>query len=198
MDFLRRVLRALPRSALGRRGRPAPPERRGFDLLTANLTAKQRRQYAFHRCFDVIGGQSGKRYRLWHCFQQNVEELDARGPRKRIWCFHPRETLVLGDVLLAQKTALELFEANAISIAYGYSNFGANGGPGSRRAREDYERTVRNPWPARITDAVRWSNRAIQMRTARVFSMSAGDLYRAARLCAVAAAMICWLSTGGY
>jgi hypothetical protein len=156
MSVGRRILEALQSGAFPMR-RAASPEQRGFKLLLANLTPEQRRQYKRDRNFDVIGGQSGIRYRLWHCYQQNIEELDARGRRMWIWCFHPRETLVLGDVLLAQKTALELFEAEAIRIAHRYLNFGANAGPASRMAREDFERTVRCSWLSRLARALRLS-----------------------------------------
>jgi hypothetical protein len=96
------ALRALRRRALGGFTRPvatmaqpsqtprAPtPGQRGIDLLLANLTADQRAQYFATRHFDVTGGDSGKRYRLWHCFQQNIEELDASGRRHWVLCFHP-------------------------------------------------------------------------------------------------------------
>jgi hypothetical protein len=112
------------------------PERRGIDLLRENLTADQRRQFTAHRHFDVIGGQSGKRYRIWHCHMQNIEELDASGARTCVWCFHPGEPLVLGDIMLAQKTALELFESDALRIAHRYSDFSSNHGPQSTRAYE--------------------------------------------------------------
>jgi hypothetical protein len=106
---------------------PSPAER-ATTLLLENLTQAQLRQYASDRTFDVIGGQSGKRYRLWHRTMQNIEELDARGRRKCIWCFHP-VGLDLADVLLAQKTALELFEYDALRIAQCYSDFAFNSAP---------------------------------------------------------------------
>jgi hypothetical protein len=106
---------------------PSPTER-ATTLLLENLTQAQLRQYASHCTFDVIGGQSGKRYRLWHRTMQNIEELDIRGRRQRIWCFHPIG-LDLADVLLAQKTALELFEYDALRIAQCYSDFAFNSAP---------------------------------------------------------------------
>jgi hypothetical protein len=106
---------------------PSPTER-ATTLLLENLTQAQLRQYASHHTFDVIGGQSGKRYRLWHRTMQNIEELDARGRRQCIWCFHP-VGLDLADVLLAQKTALELFEYDALRIAQCYSDFAFNSAP---------------------------------------------------------------------
>lgn len=99
------------------------PEQRAVQLLRENLTPPQRGQFAASGCFDVVGGRSGKRYRLWSCRLQNIEELDADGSRVRVWCFHPSEALPLGDVLLAQKTALELFEYDALRIANSYSDF---------------------------------------------------------------------------
>jgi hypothetical protein len=95
----------------------ARTKQRATKLLCENLTAEQRRQYAAHACFDVIGGSSGRHYRIWGQLPQNVEELDADGRRIRIWCFQPRDPLVLEDVLLAQKVALELFESETLEIA---------------------------------------------------------------------------------
>jgi hypothetical protein len=97
-------------------------EERALTLLMQNLTDKQRRQYVEHGHFDVIGGDSGRRYRIWHRTMQNIEELDARGYRRCIWCVHP-VGVAMGDVLLSQKTALELFEWDAINIAHQYTSF---------------------------------------------------------------------------
>lgn len=93
---------------------------RATALLLENLSGQQRRQYAKHRYFDVTGGESGKRYRIWHRPSMNVQELDALGEPKWIWCFHP-VGVVICDVLLAQKMALELFEMDAIRIANRFS-----------------------------------------------------------------------------
>jgi hypothetical protein len=97
-------------------------EQRVIALLVDNLTEAQRRQFAAHRYFDVIGGETGRRYRLWHRSAQNIEELDHFGTRRCIWCVHP-VGVALGDVLLAQKVALELFERDALNIARSYSDF---------------------------------------------------------------------------
>jgi hypothetical protein len=175
MSVIRDILGALPNSAPGRR-RQVTPEKRGVALLLANLTPRQRRQYVRDRHFDVVGGVSGTRYRLWHCFQQNVEELDSDGRRRWIWCFHPRETLVVGDVLLAQKTALELFEPEAIRVAHCYSNFSATSGPVSRIAREDFARTVPASWWRRAAHALPSTYRAVKV-----------GFFRVARICIVVA-----------
>jgi hypothetical protein len=190
MSVLRDMLGAL-RNSVPRGYRAATPEQRGVALLLANLTPRQRRQYVRDRCFDVIGGVSATRYRLWHCFQQNVEELDQDGRRRWIWCFHPRETLVVGDVLLAQKTALELFEPEAIRVAHCYSNFSANAGPASKIAREDFARTVPVSWRRRFTQALHSSYQVIRpdrakfYRVASIFIISATFSFLLARVIAI-------------
>jgi hypothetical protein len=118
---------------------------RARQLLMESLTPEQWRQYRSDRHFDVIGGESGKRYRLWHCYQQNIEELDEAGNREWIWCFHPNEPLAVEDVLLAQKTALELFEGDALAIARGYWDFAPNSGPRSVMALRDFHGMARRP-----------------------------------------------------
>jgi hypothetical protein len=178
MPVIRDILGAL-RNSVPRAYYPTTPEQRGVALLLANLTPRQRGQYMRGRHFDVIGGVSKTHYRLWHCFQQNIEELDQDGRRRWIWCFHPRETLVIGDVLLAQKTALELFEPEAIKVAHCYSNFSANSGPMSRIAREDFARTVPTSWRRRVARALRSSYQAIAGRKT--------GFSRVARFCIVAA-----------
>jgi hypothetical protein len=90
---------------------------RGADLLMQNLSPDQRRQYTTCGYFDVIGGNSGNQYRIRRGYQMNVEELDAAGRRIRLLCFMPRGRLVTGDVMLAQKLALELFEGEVLRIA---------------------------------------------------------------------------------
>jgi hypothetical protein len=47
----------------------------------------------------------------------NIDELDDSGRRVCGWCFCPEGRLVIGDVMLAQKLALELFEFEALGIA---------------------------------------------------------------------------------
>jgi hypothetical protein len=90
---------------------------RGLRLLKENLTPVQREQYDRHRYFDVVGGKSGRRYRIWHGHQMNIEQLDKSGKHICGWCFMPQGRLVAGDVMLAQKVALELFENEALRIA---------------------------------------------------------------------------------
>jgi hypothetical protein len=92
-------------------------QERGIRLLMENLSAAQRKQYEKYGYFDVTGGKSGKRYRIRHGRQMNIEQLDRNGRRVCGWCFFPQGSLVAGDIMLAQKAALELFEPDALRIA---------------------------------------------------------------------------------
>ena len=93
-------------------------QERGIQFLTQNLSPTQRQQYKRHGYFDVVGGCTGTRYRIWQGCQLNVEQLDGSARRVRL-CFVPRGGLPVGDIMLAQKIALELFESEAISVANG-------------------------------------------------------------------------------
>ncbi len=90
---------------------------RGMQLLTRNLSLAQRKQYAMHGYFDVIGGDTGKRYRIRHGCLMNVQQLDQNGRRVQLLCFTPRGRLPVGDIMLAQKIALELFETDVLRVA---------------------------------------------------------------------------------
>ncbi len=90
---------------------------RGLRLLEENLSPAQRDQYKRYGYFDVAGGETGRRYRIKNWFQANVEQLDKNGRSVRLLCFMPEGGLVIGDVMLAQKLALELFEADALRVA---------------------------------------------------------------------------------
>ena len=50
----------------------------------------------------------------------NVHELDDAGHPKIGWCFVPEGRLVPGDVMLAQKIALETSEIRALSVAINF------------------------------------------------------------------------------
>jgi hypothetical protein len=99
------------------RGGEGDAQARGIELLRRNLTARQRLQYESRGFFEVVGGETGKRYRIHRRRQLNVEELDTTGERFQLLCFMPRGSPVLGDVMLAQKLALELFESAALEVA---------------------------------------------------------------------------------
>jgi hypothetical protein len=92
-------------------------EARGLRLLKEWLSPAQLAQYETHRFFDVTGGTSGKRYRVKHGRAQNVFELDGEDREIHGWCFAPDGNLVAGDVMLAQKVALETNERGALNVA---------------------------------------------------------------------------------
>jgi hypothetical protein len=114
--WIARDLRYAPDRA--RRG-PFERERhaRGQVLLKTWLSPVQLRSYREHGYFDVTGIDSGRVYRIHHGTQANVEQLDAAGRTVCAWCFGPEGNLVPGDVMLAQKIALETDERAALTVA---------------------------------------------------------------------------------
>jgi hypothetical protein len=98
------------------------PERnaRGLTLLKDWLSPAQLRSYEKHGYFEVVGNDSGLVYRIHHGQQANVEQLDCIGQSVCAWCFVPVGDLVAGDVMLAQKIALETNERAALAVAVRY------------------------------------------------------------------------------
>ena len=93
-------------------------EARALTLLKEWLSPKQRACYERFRYFDVVGIDTGTRYRIHHGVQTNIEELSATGRHVCKWCFVPDGDLAAGDVMLAQKIALETNERGALSVAH--------------------------------------------------------------------------------
>jgi hypothetical protein len=91
---------------------------RALTLLKEWLSPEQRACYERFRYFDVIGSDTGTRYRIHHGTQTNIEELGHTGQRVCKWCFVPEGDLIAGDVMLAQKIALETNERGALSVAH--------------------------------------------------------------------------------
>jgi hypothetical protein len=96
-------------------------ETRGLTLLREWLSPEQLAQYHAKGYFDVIGCDSGKRYRIHHGTSMNVQEIDDAGRPRVGWCFMPNTCLVAGDVMLAQKIALETDELGALAVANQFS-----------------------------------------------------------------------------
>jgi hypothetical protein len=92
-------------------------EARGLRLLREWLSTEQRAQFDANRYFDVIGCDSGKRYRIRYGSATNVHEIDGDGRSIVGWCFVPAGSLIAGDVMLAQKIALETSELRALAVA---------------------------------------------------------------------------------
>jgi hypothetical protein len=92
-------------------------ETRGLTLLREWLSPEQLAQYQAKGYFDVTGCDSGKRYRIHHGTSMNAQEIDCAGHPRVGWCFVPNIYLVAGDVMLAQKIALETDERGAMAVA---------------------------------------------------------------------------------
>jgi hypothetical protein len=92
-------------------------EQKALFLLKHWLSSAQVTQYENNGYFEVRGSHSGKRYRIRCARQMNVDEIDEHGARLGSWCFGPEGDLQLGDVMLAQKIALENDERAALAIA---------------------------------------------------------------------------------
>jgi hypothetical protein len=96
---------------------PSVSKARGLKLLRDWLSPEQLAQYDANGYFDVIGCTSGKRYRVCHGTAMNVYEIDLNGEPLTGVCFVPSAPLVAGDVMLAQKIALETNERGALAVA---------------------------------------------------------------------------------
>src|SRR6516165_5434006 len=93
-------------------------ERRGLRLMQDWLSPAQRQQFERFGYFDVVGCASGTVYRIYHSVTApNVYKINEVGRRKQAVCFAPIGPLVKGDVMLAQKIALETDEQSALAVA---------------------------------------------------------------------------------
>jgi hypothetical protein len=101
-----------------RRPRPrTEADARALALLRSWLTPEQDREFAARGEFEVIGGDTGTRYRIIGRAVMNVKQLDENGRPVAQWCFAPEGGLAIGDNLLAQKIALETMEREALGLA---------------------------------------------------------------------------------
>ena len=97
--------------------RPSTREQRGLQLLREWLSQEQLAQFEAHKYFEVIGCHTGKRYRICYGNGANIVELDDAVRPKTGWCVVPNDHLVAGDIMLAQKIALETDERGALAVA---------------------------------------------------------------------------------
>lgn len=86
-------------------------------LLRTWLSPQQRKQFEARGYFEVVGCDSGKRYRIHFGTSANVYEIDEFGRPRLGLCFGPGVLPIEGDVMLAQKIALETSEDSAIAVA---------------------------------------------------------------------------------
>jgi hypothetical protein len=92
-------------------------EQKAVRLLKEWLSPAQLAQYEREGHFEVTGSHSGRRYNIRQGRQANIVELDEHGERVASWCFAPEGTLAIGDIMLAQKIALETNESAALIVA---------------------------------------------------------------------------------
>jgi hypothetical protein len=100
-----------------RHGAEGTPEGRSLLLLRKWLSPSQREQFGRRGYFEVVGSDSGKRYRIHAGASVNVCEIDERGCQREGLCFMPIDALPIGDVMLAQKIALETCEREVRALA---------------------------------------------------------------------------------
>lgn len=91
--------------------------KKGVRLLQGWLTPEQRLQFDRKGYFEVLGSDTGTRYRIRRGTSANVREVDASGRLGMGWCFVPVGELVEPDVMLVQKIALETSELETLAIA---------------------------------------------------------------------------------
>jgi hypothetical protein len=94
-------------------------EQKARKLLAEWLSPAQLAQYRRKGHFEVRGCHSGKRYRIRFDHQLNVDELDDHDRTVAVWCFGPEGQLPIGDIMLAQKIALETNEYASLKVANG-------------------------------------------------------------------------------
>ena len=87
-----------------------------MELLKSNLNPRQLDQFNRERIFEVYGGATGRHYRIRRGWSMNIDEIGTGGSVVKTWCFYPKGRLCVGDVLLAQKLALEAFELEALEV----------------------------------------------------------------------------------
>jgi len=100
-----------------RHGAESTPEGRSLLLLRRWLSPAQREEFARKGYFEVFGSDSRKRYRIHAGASMNVCEVDGRGRPQQGLCFMPIGGLPIGDVMLAQKIALETDESEVRAVA---------------------------------------------------------------------------------
>ncbi|MCE3258245.1 MAG: hypothetical protein K0Q64_2328 [Nitrobacter vulgaris] len=86
-------------------------------LLREWLSPVQRMQFAKNEYFEVVGGDTGRRYRIYPGTMSNVFEIDETGHPRLGLCFRTTGELPIGDVMLAQKIGLENCERSVLAVA---------------------------------------------------------------------------------
>ena len=88
-----------------------------MQFLRQWLSPVQRAQFAKKGYFEVVGSDTGQRYRIYAGAATNVCEVDENGHLTLGLCFLRMGELPIGDVMLSQKIALESSESRALAVA---------------------------------------------------------------------------------
>ncbi|WP_366071746.1 hypothetical protein [Nitrobacter sp.] len=86
-------------------------------LLREWLSPVQRMQFTKKGYFEVVGSDTGRQYRIYPGTMSNICEVDEKGRPRLGLCFRTMGDLPMGDVMLAQKIALENCESSALTVA---------------------------------------------------------------------------------
>ena len=86
-------------------------------LLKEWLTPAQREQYDRHGDFVVVGGDTGRRYRISKPGAYSIAVLAGYGDVVDRICVVPEGITTDGDIMLAQKIWLEKDESATLDIA---------------------------------------------------------------------------------
>jgi len=113
-------------------------EARGITLLREWLSPMQRAQFDATKYFDVVGCDTGRRYRIHYGRVTNVHQIDEAGQPVTGLCFVPSGGLVAGDVMLVQKIALETNEQTTLAVANPFKVLAPGGGPTRTPPRRAY------------------------------------------------------------
>lgn len=119
---------------------------RGLKLLKEWLSPAQAACFERQGYFDVTGCHTGARYRIRHGTVQNVFQLDDHGREACGWCFAPSGSLVAGDVMLAQKVALETDERAALKVANPFGGVRRRHGAAVAADINQRQSWYRRPW----------------------------------------------------
>lgn len=94
--------------------------KRSMELLESWLSEEQLASLQERQTFEVVGGTSGRRYRLHQKYSFGIEILE--GPDAGdLLCVVPQGASALGDILLAQKIGLETNERATLQRANKHS-----------------------------------------------------------------------------
>jgi hypothetical protein len=109
--------RAAIQERVRRAGRLLEAESRALILLKDWLSPTQLAQFKKENTFDVTGSYTGYCYRISNRTSFNVARIEADGSVTSTICFLPEGILARGDIMLAQKIALETGERDVLAVA---------------------------------------------------------------------------------